>query len=662
MSSCLLHVPAPGSVIDSSINSDMLYFRLPASSQIPVPPFTYPAADPVSECFALLDDSDASRSALRSRLYTGLVGTLDCHQADGIPDLFKRMQAELELGRHAIGLFTYELGACLLQTQQSADDSPLAQILIFDRCEHLSSDAAALWLRKRAKKFKADSDHPAGVANQRSNVSEAEFAAAIARIHDYIEAGDTYQINYTFRLRFDAYGSLPALYSKLRARQPVPYGALIALPDGRAILSFSPELFIRHKHGLLTTKPMKGTAPAHGNASEDIAASRTLASDSKNRAENLMIVDLLRNDLSRIAVTGSVHVPALFEVNRYGDILQMTSTIEAQLDQRMTFTDIFRGVFPCGSITGAPKHRAMQIINELEQDRRGIYTGAIGWFDAPGPGRNIGDFCLSVPIRSLMLDAPGKDGVRTGEMGVGAGIVHDSKSDDEYEECLLKAAFLSGLPCDFDLFETMYATRAEGCRHLDLHIKRLAASALYFGFPFDEAVLRKIVGEACTALPGDSGHRVRLSLGKGGFKIQNSVLHSQTGPVRVIIAKKTMSSIDLFLRHKTTVRKRYDDSILEAEKQGAFDTLFFNTAGELTEGGRCNVFVKLSGRWYTPPLDAGILPGVMRSILLADPAWMAEQRSLTISDLRIAEQVVVTNALRGARTATVIWENEPIAD
>src|SRR5690606_9088835 len=311
------------------------------------------------------------------------------------------------------------------------------------------------------------------IMHAQSGMTEAGFLQAIARIHDYIKAGDTYQVNFTYRLHFSTYGPITALYRKLRQRQPVPYGALISLPDGGAILSLSPELFLRHEAGQLIAQPMKGTAPASGDAAQDAARSKALASDQKNRAENVMIVDLLRNDLGRVAATGSVQVPGLFEVARFGSVLQMTSTITAALQDGVTLPELLRAVYPCGSITGAPKHRTMQIIRELEAEPRGIYTGAIGWFDAPTGEHPMGDFCLSVPIRTLELKAANASGLRKGEMGVGAGIVHDSVAQQEYEECRLKSRFLTGLPHEFELFETMYATKEAGIRHLERHLQRL---------------------------------------------------------------------------------------------------------------------------------------------------------------------------------------------
>ncbi|HZV63457.1 MAG TPA: anthranilate synthase component I family protein, partial [Telluria sp.] len=372
-----------------------------------------------AECFALLDDASAADPVhARSRLYTGHTGTLRCDDAAAWPQLLDEMQAALARGLYAVSLLTYELGGHLLGIDAHAIDGPLAQVLLFERCAHLSPDEVAAWLAARAA---AEGDAPAGIAGVHANVDEAEFTRALARIHDYIAAGDTYQVNYTYRLRFDAFGSLFALYGRLRARQPVPYGALVALPGGEAVLSLSPELFVRHSGGALIARPMKGTAPASGDDADDQRRAAALAADPKNRAENLMIVDLLRNDLGRVAVTGSVEVPALFEVTRYSSVLQMTSTVSATLRPDASLVQVFAALYPCGSITGAPKRRTMEIIRELEPAARGIYTGAIGWFDPPGAAHAVGDFCLSVPIRTLALGAPA-GGVRAGELGVGAGI------------------------------------------------------------------------------------------------------------------------------------------------------------------------------------------------------------------------------------------------
>ena len=583
----------------------------------------------MDSCFALLDDAGAS-----SRLYTGLADTITCVDAAGWPDLLTRMQAGLARGLYAVPVLTYELGGHLLGIDTHPIDAPLAQVLLFERCEHLSAAQVDDWLAARR------SETPAGIAAVRSTVDRQAFTQALASIHDYIAAGDTYQVNFTYRLRFDAFGSLFDLYARLRARQPVPYGALIALPDGRAVMSLSPELFVRHAGGELLARPMKGTAPASEREAVNAERAAALSQDPKNRAENLMIVDLLRNDLGRIAVTGSVDASALFDVRRYSSVLQMTSTVRARLRADVSLADVFTALYPCGSITGAPKRRTMEIIRELESTPRGIYTGAIGWFDPPADGVAIGDFCMSVPIRTITLQ-PEHDGVRAAEMGVGAGIVYDSEADDEYAECQLKARFLTGLHNDFELFETMRVDD-DGVQHLDRHLARLRASAAYFGFRFDENAARAAVSVTSSAVT----RRLRLALqADGTLSTQSAPLSPLQSPVRLLLADDATASGDLFLRHKTSVRTRYDAAWRAAEAAGCFDMLFFNERGELTEGGRSNVLVRIDGQWITPALSCGLLPGVMRAVLIEQ--WGVREGVVTRAMLEGAQEIVVCNSLRG---------------
>ncbi|WLI89018.1 aminodeoxychorismate synthase component I [Massilia sp. R2A-15] len=600
-------------------------------------------------CFALLDDASAADpAAARSRLYTGLTETLECSDAAAWPQLLAQMQEALARGLYAVPLLTYELGGHLLGIDAHAVPGALARVLLFQHCEHLSAPQVQEWLKERA------GEGPAGIAGVRANVDEEAFTAALARIHALIAAGDTYQVNYTYRLRFDAFGTVHALYARLRARQPVPYGALVALPDGGALLSLSPELFIRHAGGELLARPMKGTAPASPDDAENARRAAALAADTKNRAENLMIVDLLRNDLGRVAQTGSVEVSALFEVQRYSSVLQMTSTVKAQLRGDATLADIFMALYPCGSITGAPKRRTMEIIHEIEPAPRGIYTGAIGWFDPPQAGRDIGAFCLSVPIRTLTLQ-PQARGVRAGEMGVGAGIVYDSDPVEEYAECQLKARFLTGLSNEFELFETMRADHETGVRHQGRHLARMSASARYFGFPFDAQAATAALNQACAGFEPGVRYRLRLALGQSGeFRVQSAPLAALAEPVGLLVAGDAVRSDDLFARHKTSIRSRYDAAWREAETQGGFDTLFFNERGELAEGGRCNVFVRVNGRWLTPPLSCGVLPGVMRAVLLDAPAWKASEGVITRTMLEHADDIIVCNALRGPLRAFLL--------
>ncbi|VVE21456.1 anthranilate synthase [Pandoraea morbifera] len=626
--------------------------------------------------FALLDDS--ADPAGGARLYTGLVREVTCDEPGVLSDALREVEEATRDGLHAVLLADYEFGVRLAGVHTVATRRAPGQFraLLFATLARLSAAQTQAWLAGReaacAQASPREIDRAAGtddiappgvagVAALQDDVSDAAFDDAIARIQDWLAQGECYQINYTYRLNFDAFGSPVALYRRLRARQPVPYGALVMLPGagrvaGRAILSLSPELFLRHSRGRVEARPMKGTAPACGDAAVDAERSAALAADEKNRAENLMIVDLLRNDLGRIAAPGSVKVPKLFEVTRFASVLQMTSTVTATLPPLLSLADVMRALYPCGSITGAPKYRAMQLIGELETSPRGLYTGAIGWLDAREDAPEaLGDFCLSVAIRTLELDAPMASGLRRGRLGIGAGIVLDSRAREEREECRLKARFLSALDPGFEIFETMRATPLSGIDHLSRHLARLAASAKYFGFRFDEASLRVQLDAVVATLDASKIHRVRLALSHDGtVTITHGVLEPLAQPsVTVWLANMSEATRadDLFLRHKTTVRERYDAAWKAAQAGGAFDMLFFNERGELTEGGRSSVFVKRDGVWVTPPLSCGLLPGIMRGVMLDDPSWAAVEDVLTREDLESAQAIVVCNALRGALPA-----------
>ncbi|WP_175909139.1 bifunctional anthranilate synthase component I family protein/class IV aminotransferase [Burkholderia sp. BCC1640] len=632
-----------------------------------------------SASFALLDDCDSTASARSSRLYSGFVRERVCTDPARLDELDAAVAQDLRDGLHAVVVGDYEFGRNLERAQPG--HAPL-RFLLYAHCERQSRDEVDAWLAQQ------DGGGPpsiAGVAHVAKSVSRDAFDAAIAAVHDALRAGDSYQINYTYRLNFDMFGTPLALYRRLRARQPVRYGALIALPDGAWVVSCSPELFVE-KHGdVLRARPMKGTAPRSADPRDDAAAAAFLANDPKNRAENVMIVDLLRNDVSRIARTGTVRVPALFSVEPYASVWQMTSTVEAGWRDGTTFAQMLRALFPCGSITGAPKHKTMELIDAIESTPRGLYTGAIGWLDAPterasagdaspDDAAGCGDFCLSVAIRTLTLETVDVDaaatidtrdaatvgaGRRRGTMGVGAGIVLDSVAADEYAECELKARFLTDADPGFQLFETTAATRADGIRHLERHLARLRRSADAFGFRLDTDALRREIDARCAALDGDGPYRMKLALAKDGtVDITTATLKPlPAGPVGVMLASAQgfapTRTDDTLLLHKTTRRAEYDRAWQAAEALGGFDMLFVNERGEVTEGGRSNLFVKLGGRWVTPPLSSGVLPGVMRGVLLDDRTFGAEERVVTLDDLARAEALLLTNALRGALDAVL---------
>jgi len=639
--------------------------------------------------FALLDDRAATRERPTSRLYTGFLREHRCTDLATLDAAWAQVEADQRAGAHALLLADYEWGAKLLRAGHahlSPGDGAALRVLMFVKLERLSRDEATAWLDAQAT---AEASSACGVMQLEPSVDRAEFTQAIARIHDAIAAGETYQVNYTYRLHGQAFGSPLALYRRLRERQPVAYGAFIALserdpqaddirrpppegdeetsgrrafPHGREggeithVLSCSPELFVRHDAGLLTARPMKGTASRFTAPEGDSETARRLSLDIKNRAENVMIVDLLRNDLGRIAQTGSVTVPELFAIEPYSTVFQMTSTVQARLRPGIGFPDLLRAVFPCGSITGAPKHHTMELIAALESTPRGLYCGAIGWVDAPASGAHCGDFCLSVAIRTLTLGAPQR-ALRPLRLGIGAGIVQDSRADDEFDECLLKARFLTGLDPGFALFETMLATATGELPHLQRHLARLTQSAAVLGFAFDPEAARAALRQA-TVPPSGFPRRLRLALAHHGrlTLTQAALAPLPADAVTLLIALQRLPDDNPLAAHKTTLRQHYDEGVRAAEQAGAFDSLFFSDSGRLVEGGRSSVFVRLDGRWYTPPLADGALPGVMRGLLLADPAWMAAERRLGLADLRRADALVVCNALRGVLPARLLLQ------
>ena len=590
---------------------------------------------------------------------------------------------------------------------------------------------------------------PAGLAGWRPGISAAAHTAALQRIATYLAAGDCYQIDYTFPMHARAFGHPLALYRELRRRQPTAYrclaylggdgaapatasnimsnsasngppsplpaartqGAASASPHtssplpptpartaGRWVLSLSPELFFTlQSGGHISARPMKGTAPRQADAALDAQAAQWLAADPKNRAENLMILDLLRNDLGRIATPGSVRVPRRFSVEPYAQVWQMTSSVSAELASATGWRELWAALFPCGSVVGAPKHRSMQIIGELEPQARGLYTGAIGWVapdatPSPCAGKVREGRCppsqvqaaFSVAIRTLEIDDRMYRGTRAARLGLGSGVVADSDAAGEWAECLLKARFATGLDPGFGLIET-FATRwpqagdASGTAaraRIDAHLRRLAGSARYFGFRLDRRALVAELQRVHAGLPADAPYtptRTRIELRHDGqfslIAAPLAALPLHAGRVRVLLAQDLLADAvldpgDLFLRHKTTHRARYDAAWKAAEAHGAFDALFFNQRGELCEGGRSSVFVKLGGRWFTPPLRCGLLPGVARAALLADATFGATERVLTHADLLAAEDLMLTNALRGAvparLTSAVVREREAL--
>ncbi len=596
----------------------------------------------------LLDDVESSREQPTSRLYQHVQQEWCANRFHELDTCFDGIETALAQGQYVVALFAYELGYYWQGiTCKHPEPLPLIRAWSFTEVSKLSKEAVDAFLHERL----AIESTPSGILNRHDSINQARFTEDIGRIQAWIAAGDTYQINHSYRVYGEAYGSPLALYARLRERQPGRYGAFIT--DGhQAVLSQSPELLIRRSGDTLIAEPMKGTADAA------LAQASELANDPKNQAENVMIVDLLRNDLGRIAQTGSVHVPALFKVKQHGQVLQMTSTVQAKPQPNLRIADVLRAVFPCGSVTGAPKKRSMEIIQALEDQPRGWYCGALGRFDPNG------DFAMSVPIRTLQMNHRPQCDSSSFVLGVGAGITIDSDANTEYQECQLKAAFLTSLPSGVGIFETIrFDPGSDPTRiaNWSKHLERLSSSARDLGIQLDDDALLKMVQAAATDLAHDRIHRVRIDLSATGqLSLSHSVIETLPGPVQLFWAHEilqgdytpqqlTMQSHHPLLRHKVSERVIYDAAWHKAVKLGGFDALFVNEHGHVTEGGRTSVLIRedVNGPWLTPPLSAGVLPGVMRSVILADPSMNAREANLTIAQVVNANEIMLCNALRG---------------
>jgi len=588
--------------------------------------------------------------AAGSRLYGPLLGSVGCARGGDPAAFFEQIEAWHRAELPVVLLLDYEFGELLdaaagrIAPGTRAD---VAQALAFESVLAGSSQDAERWIDQQLAARGADTA-PAGVAGLEPAITWNEYERRFAQVQQFIRDGHTYQINLTFPLYLRWFGDPLALYRQLRARQRVSYGAFVELAD-RTIVSLSPELFLERRGDLIQTRPMKGTRPRVGNPQRDRQSAEQMRADPKSRAENLMIVDLLRNDLGRVCEIGSVRVRSLFDIETFDTVLQMTSTVQGRLSSEVGLESILRALFPCGSVTGAPKHRSRQIIAQLEQRARGIYTGSIGTLDPDGHLR------LNVAIRTLELDGNGR-----GMLGIGGGVVADSTAQDEWNECFVKARFLTQTDPGFELIETLRADLpAGGSRQpaptlsawVELwrkHLARLLGSAAYFGFRADPDQIGSALKHALEGLPAGV-HRVRLSLNKAGaVQISSEPLGPEPSTIPAVrIAPATVLSDAWHQAHKTTYRPLYDPGLQIALSEGLWDVLFFNQRDELVEGARSSVFVRVKGQLVTPPLASGALPGLMRARLLADRSTGAVERPVLRHELAQAQAVYLCNAVRG---------------
>lgn len=539
-----------------------------------------------------------------------------------VPELLARVEAHALAGCWAVGFVAYESAGAFdaaLATHDPAAGLPPAMFAVY-------RDTAPVARRR--------GDWMCGAWRDISG--RERCYADVAAIRQGIVDGDFYQVNYTTRLRAPFRGDSLAFFDALRASQANAWCAY--LDFGRwQICSVTPELFFHWRDDdgagrALISRPMKGTAARNDDPQKDGAAAVGLRQSAKECAENLMIVDLIRNDLSRVARLGTVAVPDLFTVEGWPTVWQMTSTVACRTRDGTTLGEVFAAVFPCGSVTGAPKAAAMAAIARLEAAPRGIYCGAVG---VVKPG---GEAVFGVGIRTAVVDT--QRGVA--ECGIGSGIVADSTAEAEYAEWQSKRIFLDLACPEYELLETLRLHRGRYWLQRG-HLARMAHSARALGFPFDgELVVRELAAAADRHRTGDWRVRLRLTI-DGAARVEVFALEPRPAAATVAVAASPVDSANPWLRHKTTRRGLYE--ALAVEKEGIFDTLLHNGRGELTEFTRGNLVVELDGRLVTPPLECGLLPGVYRQVLLARKR--VSEQIVTLGDIEHATALWFVNSVRG---------------
>jgi len=571
-------------------------------------------------------DSSSENDFVHSWRFDGYIETMQAFDLGEVLPTLARVEQSVADGFHAVGFISYEAASGFnpdLSSHQPIEGFPLMWFAIFkERIEALPHSEPP-----------PEEDE----VELEPHISPQNYLQNVARIKEYIACGDAYQVNYTFGMNCSFQGDPLTLYRRISAAKGGSFNACI--DTGRfSLISASPELFFSLKDGVIKTRPMKGTARRGRWQEEDEAQVDTLKASPKERAENLMIVDLLRNDLGMVAKTGSVKVESLFDIETYPTLHQMTSTVTARIKEGIGLMEILAALFPCGSVTGAPKRRSMEIIKELEISPRGVYCGAIGYV-APG-----GEALFSVAIRTLLFDKERKQL----HLGIGSGITADSDGGAEYLECTTKAAFLTPRTEEFRLIESM---RLEDGSYLLLqrHLERLCCSAGFFGFSCDVVKIAKAL--ECSAEGRTGVHKVRLLLAKDGVcTITSEPLNISESMLKLAISSRRVDSTDRFRYHKTTCRELLDEA--RRERTDVDEVIFLNERGELTEGSYHNLLLKIDGQMLTPRRESGLLAGVMRRELLE----LGEifEATLFPADLVRAEEIWLINSVRGMRRAVVV--------
>jgi para-aminobenzoate synthetase/4-amino-4-deoxychorismate lyase len=591
--------------------------------------------------FVLLDDARVE-GASDAQLFENPSEVFVARRPEEVlPALEAADAARAAKGGTLAGYLAYEAGLAMepklapLAAARSGAAGPLLWFGRFEQTETIAAAEVPQWLAQRV------GGGPASIGPLEPQLSTGVYLDAFATLKEAIRAGDIYQANLTMPLAGPARGDPLAVYAAVRPAANAGYGGVI-FDGSHWLLSFSPELFFSLRGRAAKVKPMKGTRARGRTEGEDKALAAELAASVKDKAENLMIVDLMRNDLSRVAEAGSVRVDGLFAIESYPTVHQMVSTVRAELAPGKGAIDMLRALVPCGSITGTPKIRAMELIDQIERDARGPYCGAIGRIGANG------DAAFNVAIRTIRL-TPGENERHHAVLGVGGAIVADSEGMAEWRECLVKGGFARGAAGGYDLFETMRVDPDSGVERLERHLERMKTSAAELGFAFDRHDTRNRIQALCFELEGPT--KLRLLLARSGeISLETAPLPApQEGIAECVALPLPVVPGDWRLRHKTTDRAFYEEARAIAEAQGAREALFVREDGLVTEGCITNLFVERDGTLLTPPASLGLLPGVLRAELLAE--GRAREAELTLADL--ANGFFIGNALRGLMPARI---------
>ncbi len=575
--------------------------------------------------FVLFDDMRPGDAG--ARIYERPVAEIAAGTIGEVRPALDNLRAGVAAGRHAAGFIAYDAAYALepkLRPLARQGEGPLLWFGLFDGFRALGPDELDGLL---------GDPEGAWAGRPQPKMAREDYLTAAGQVREHLLAGDFYQANLTFGCDVPLFGAPLAAYARFRRRARAGWAGVVRHPGGW-LLSLSPEQFFTISGQSIEARPMKGTAPRRVDPAEDQTEIETLAADPKQRAENMMIVDLLRNDLARVSEPGTVAVPELFTVETYPTVHQMVSRITAHLGDGIGPVEALESLFPCGSITGAPKLAAIQALRVLEPEPRGAYTGSMGWIDPNG------DASFNVLIRTLELVA----GASVARLGLGSGLVVDSALEDEWAECLLKGEFVAPTEIDFDLIETMRFDPHSGVIDLDRHLDRLKAAAADLGFQFDRHGARNELQAATFRRKEPAMVRLLLSP-KGSMAIELKPLpEAQAGPVAVVVRPLPVDPSDFRLRYKTTARRFLDAARRDG---GVFEAVFTDPDGRLTEGSFTNIFVERDGHLLTPPAERGLLPGLLRQRLLDE--GKAVEADLTAEDL--SQDFMVGNMVRGLMKA-----------